>query len=250
MTTELQSLVKGIQDFEQWNHVKKIKFFAWFLHSQKGKQRVSAAEIKGCYDNLHLPPPTNISPFLGDLTKKSKTKSQEAIKDSNGYYLVKGVRDSFEAKYGQETVDHIPKTESVLPLAVVQDTGRTYLVRIILQANGCYERGWYDACAVMMRRFMETMIIEVYEAHGKAADIKDSSGNFLMLRDLLNKFQNDSTWNLQRDTKRLISEVKALGDSSAHARRFIAIKDDTDKLLQNNRYRVAAEDLLHLAKLK
>jgi hypothetical protein len=97
---------------------------------------------------------------------------------------------------------------------------------------------------------METMIIEVYEAHGKAADIKDSSGNFLMLRDLLNKFQNDSTWNLQRDTKRLISEVKALGDSSAHARRFIAIKDDTDKLLQNNRYRVAAEDLLHLAKLK
>jgi hypothetical protein len=146
--------------------------------------------------------------------------------------------------------DPTPKTEQVLPMSVVQGTRRVYLERIIQQANGCYENHWYDGCAVMMRRFVETMIIEVYEGHGKAAEIKDANGNFIMLRDLLNKFLNDPTWNLQRDTQKVLPEVKSLGDNSAHARRFIAIKDDVDKLLKNNRYRVAAEDLLHLANLK
>lgn len=243
---ELESLVHDIQDFEQWNHVKKIKFFTWFLHSLKQMERVNAVDVKRCYDTLHLPP-TNINKLLSDLTKK---QPKEAIKDSRGYYLVKGVRDTFESKYGQKAVEHTPKTEQVLPVALVKATRRNYLEKIILQANGCYERGWYDGCAVMMRRFIETMIIEVYEAHGKASEIKDSSGHFIMLRDLLTKFLNDTTWNLQRETQRLLPEVKALGDSSAHARRFIAIKEDVDKLLQNGRYRVAAEDLIHLAKLK
>lgn len=147
------------------------------------------------------------------------------------------------------TADPTPKTEQVLPMSVVKPTRRGYLEKIIQQANGCYENHWYDGCAVMMRRFIETMIIEVYEAHGKADEIKDSNGNFIMLRDLLNKFLNDTTWNLQRDTQKVLPEIKALGDSSAHARRFIAIKDDVDKLLRHNRYRIAAEELLHLAKL-
>ena len=198
------------------------------------------------FRSLHLEPPSNINPFLSDLTKKQR---KEAMKDSRGYYLLKSVRDAFDSKYGQKAVDHTPKTEQVLPLALIKATRRGYLERIILQANGCYECGWYDGCAVMMRRFVETMIIEVYEAHGKASEIKDSSGHFIMLRDLLTKFLNDTTWNLQRETQRVLPEVKALGDNSAHARRFIAIKEDVDKLLQNHRYRTAAEDLLRLANL-
>jgi hypothetical protein len=144
----------------------------------------------------------------------------------------------------------VPQTEQVLPMSVVQGTRRLYLERIIQQANGCYEHHWYDGCAVMMRRFVETMIIEVYEAHGKAAEIKNANGDFIMLRDLLTKFLNDTTWNLQRETGKVLPEIKSLGDSSAHARRFIAIKDDVDKVLQRQRFRTAAEDLIHLAKLK
>lgn len=243
---ELRDIVKSIQGFEGWNHVKKIKFFTWFLHTQKSKDRVGATDIKACYDKLHLEPPSNIGPFLSDLTKKSP---KQALKDSRGYHLVKSVRDTFDASYGQHTVDTAPKTEKILSLALVQSTRRGYLERIIVQANGCYERGWYDGCAVMMRRFIETLIIEVYEANGKAAEIKDVNGNFIMLRDLLAKFLSDTAWNLQRETPKVLQEVKALGDSSAHARRFIAGKEEVDKLLENYRYRIASEDLLHLAKL-
>lgn len=246
MSLELKSLVQSIPDFDAWNHAKKIKFFAWYLHSQRGVERVSAADIGGFFDQLHIPKPSNITPFLAQMEKKNP---KEAMKDSRGYYLAKSVRDAYESKYGQQTADPTPKTEKILPISLVHGAKRVYLERIIQQANGCYEKHWYDGCAVMMRRFIETMIIEVYEAHGKAAEIKDGNGNFIMLRDLLSKFLSEPSWNLQRDTQKVLPDIKALGDSSAHARRFTAVKDDVDKLLQNNRYRIAAEDLLHLANL-
>jgi hypothetical protein len=41
--------------------------------------------------------------------------------------------------------------------------------------NGAYSAGWYDACAVMMRRLLETVIIEAFEQNGLDQKIKDSS---------------------------------------------------------------------------
>lgn len=141
----------------------------------------------------------------------------------------------------------VPQTEQVLPLSVVQGT-RNYLERIITQANGCYEHQWFDACSVMIRKFVEILIIEVYEAIGKAHEIKDTRGDFLMLGDLINSILAQTHWNLGRETKRELPNIKSLGDRSAHNRRFIATKADVDKVIPG--LRVIADDLLHLAKLK
>ena len=53
-------------------------------------------------------------------------------------------------------------TQSVLPFSVVRNT-RGYIERIANQVNGTYENGWYDACTVMIRRLLETLIIEAFE---------------------------------------------------------------------------------------
>ena len=143
--------------------------------------------------------------------------------------------------------DSVPETEQVLPMAVVEKT-RGYIQEIILQANGCYEHQWYDACAVMIRRFLETLIIELYEAKRRAKEIQDSSGHFLMLRDLVDKVVAEPSWNLSRETMKVLPLLKNLGDRSAHTRRYIAKKPDVDKILSG--LRVAADELLHLAGLK
>jgi hypothetical protein len=124
---------------------------------------------------------------------------------------------------------------------------RGYIERIVQQANGCYESGWHDACMVMVRKFVEILIIEVYVAHSKTNSIKDSNDNFLMLRGLITKILSDFP-NLNRDTRRLLPEIKSYGDRSAHNPRYLAIKDDVDKLIPG--VRVVADDLLHLANLK
>ena len=78
-----------------------------------------------------------------------------------------------------------PSSEQVLPHAVVRGT-RGYIERVCHQINGSYENGWYDACAVMMRRLIETLIIEAFEHHKLDNKIKNAStGDFFFLRILL-----------------------------------------------------------------
>jgi hypothetical protein len=100
----------------------------------------------------------------------------------------------------------------------------------------------------MIRKFVEILIIEVYEAHDKAAEIKHPGGNFFMLSDLIATILKDSAWNLGRETKECLPPIKKMGDQAAHNRRYVATKSDVDKVLSG--LRVAADELLHLAKLK
>src|SRR5262249_51223969 len=139
-----------------------------------------------------------------------------------------------------------PTTEHVLPFELVKDT-RGYLEQIVNQANGCYEKGWYDACSVMVRKLVEVLLIAVYEAKSDAeAGKKD--GNFLMLSGLIDDILTRAAWNLGRETKAALPLLKSLGDRSAHNRHYMARKADVDKVLPG--LRVAVEELLHQAGLR
>jgi hypothetical protein len=144
-------------------------------------------------------------------------------------------------------ISHVPASEQVLPMDVVRNT-RGYLVHIIQQANGCYEKRWFDACGVMMRKFVEILIIHAFEAEKIADRIKRTDGNFHMLAELIDRFLAETTWNPGRETRSCLPEVKLLGDRSAHNRTFMARKPDVDKALFG--FRITAEELLHLAKLR
>jgi hypothetical protein len=121
-----------------------------------------------------------------------------------------------------------PDSEQILALSVVSGT-RGYIEKVANQVNGCYERGWYDSCAVMIRRLVETLIIEAFEHHGIAAKIQSAGGDFLSLEDLVNMTLQETSWNLGRDTKKSLPKLKHIGDLSAHARRYNAHKNDIEK---------------------
>ena len=125
---------------------------------------------------------------------------------------------------------------------------RGYLEKIANQINGCYEKGWFDGCAVMMRRLVETLIIECFEKHKISNKIKGSSGDFLYLGDLIDKLMSEPTWNLGRNTRQSLPKLKKIGDKSAHSRRFNARRWDVDKVVED--LRVVAEELVYLAGLK
>jgi hypothetical protein len=141
-----------------------------------------------------------------------------------------------------------PISEHVLPFSHVRGT-RGYIERVVNQINGCYEKGWFDGCAVMMRRLIETLIIECFEKFGLAESIKDArSGDFLFLRDLIDKLLQEKSWNLGRNTKQSLSKLKSVGDQSAHSRRYNANREDIDKL--TNDFRIVCQELLYLSGLK
>jgi len=142
-----------------------------------------------------------------------------------------------------------PRSQNILPNALVAGT-RGYIEKIAFQINGSYEKGWFDACAVMMRRLLETLIIECFVAHQIEHKIQDpSSGDFLAMSALVSKTLSESSFNLTRNTKKALRNgIKAIGDLSAHSRKFTAYQTDIDKLSLD--FRVACQELLSLSSLK
>lgn len=142
----------------------------------------------------------------------------------------------------------IPKTNQIIPHSMVKGT-RGYIEKVCFQINGSYEKGWFDACAVMMRRLLETLIIETFEHHKIDRKIKDSgSGDFFFLKDLIDCTLNEPSWNIGRNVKQALPKLKQLGDHSAHSRRYNAHREDIEKLC--NDFRITVQELLYLSKLK
>lgn len=140
-----------------------------------------------------------------------------------------------------------PKNQHILPHAMVSGT-RGYIERVVFQINGSYENGWFDGCAVMMRRLLETLIIECFEANSIERKIKNTQGDYLQLSDLVNSAITETVWSLGRETKKILPKLKELGDRSAHNRRYNAHREDIDKISQD--YRLVCQELIYIARLK
>jgi len=139
-----------------------------------------------------------------------------------------------------------PPSDSVLSRALFDGT-RGYLEKVVDQINKSYDAQLWDCCAVMGRRLLETLIIEVYEHDRRSDEIKGPDGNFKMFNGLIDHILSDRNYNLSRNTVEGLKEQKRLGDLSAHNRRYNAQPNDIKK--NSGDLRVAAEELLHLSGL-
>jgi hypothetical protein len=137
--------------------------------------------------------------------------------------------------------------EPVIFFSLVRNS-RGYIERVVHQINGAYAGGWYDACAVMIRRLIETLIIEAFEEHKIADRIKTPKGDFFFLGDLINSALGEQSWTLGKNARRALPKLKDVGDQSAHSRRFNAQRQDIDKLMSD--LRIVVQELVVLARLK
>lgn len=162
--------------------------------------------------------------------------------------LAKSLQAEAPVTYVPPSDGNRPTSQSVLPHSMIAGT-RGYIEKVAYQINGSYEQGWFDACAVMMRRLLETLIIECFEANGIAHKIKNSHGDFMQLDELVRCTLAEGTWNLGRDAKRALrSDLKSIGDMSAHSRRYNAHRPDIDKLRHG--FRILCQELIYLSGLK
>lgn len=165
----------------------------------------------------------------------------------NALKAAKGIQAEIDRELGPPEEGTRSQKQKILPFSIVRNT-RGYIERIANQANGAYEMGWYDACAVMIRRLIETLIIESFEKANISDKIKNDKGDFFYLKDLINACLNESSWNLGRTCKQALPRLKDIGDKSAHSRRFNAQRGDIDPLISD--VRDVVQELVYLAGLK
>src|SRR6266487_1601490 len=161
--------------------------------------------------------------------------------------ISKAIQDEIN-QFWLPPADGLPsRQEMVLAKSLVKGT-REYIESVVNQINSTYETACYDACAVMIRRLVETLIIEAFEHHTIADKIKTPAGDFFYLSDLITQTLSEKSWNIGRNAKQSLPKLKSIGDLSAHSRRHIAHRSDIDKIMSD--LRTAVQELIYLADLK
>ena len=165
----------------------------------------------------------------------------------NLFEFCAGIKKDLASVYRPSSEGDFATSNLVLPMSIFQNT-RGYIERVVNQINGAYEKGWFDCCAVMIRRLLETLIIESYEKFRIEDKIKDKNGDFFFLGDLITAMLKETAWNLTRNSRQALPKLKMIGDLSAHSRRYNAHREDIDKIADE--LRVASQELIYLAGLK
>lgn len=123
-------------------------------------------------------------------------------------------------------------TDWLIELSLLEGNAKEYIVNIANQVNGTYGYGWYDACAVMLRRLIESLIIEAFVANGMVDSIMEDGG-YLSLSKLIDRAVKEPQLNLSATTKRTLPRLKKLGDLSAHKTEYNTRRKYIDNLLDD-----------------
>ncbi len=238
----LENFVFTIEDFNNYTPAKQIDYFAYFLHLNN-MDKFTAKDIELCFELLKYPKYSNISAYLNN---NSNTKNKKFIKKDTGIFTI---TRQFQNKFDKEfsNIKAPPPSNDLFPLEIVEGT-REYIKEISIQAISCYDLKLFDACSVMLRKLIETLIIECFEKYKIDIKIKDKNGEFFYLSDLISNLLIEPTWNISRNAKQGFKKIKTIGDLAAHNRRFCAKKGDIDKIKQD--IRICIQELINLIDYK
>jgi hypothetical protein len=222
------------------SHVDRAVALLWYYrHTQEYEER-SASELAGDLHDEGFPKP-NVTRLASDLKRSASTvrgKRQGTFQVD--VRRLKVLDDTYLPILGARQVKVVG---AVLTPESVAGT-RPYLEKLVHQINGAYDYGFFDACAVLCRRLMESLVIEIYLSRGRHGEIQQN-GVFVSLDRLLARIKGDGTLALGRATPKTMDEVKQIGDTAAHDRTYITQQGDIDDL--KSRYRKLISELLVLA---
>lgn len=197
---------------------------AWFLSETVPDEEVTLASVCDFIEGYGIRANVNRSRLMRGL---SKSKDISAPK-GRALRVSSQVRKLFKGKYAIHLDEpQQPTEDNVLHLADFA-SARPYVLAIATQVNRAYQYECFDACGVMMRRLVEVLIIDAYEAKGERTKIVDQSGNYLMMKGLSAAIQSGNPFKLSRNAPKCLEKTKEIGDNAAHSRTYITKRMDIE----------------------
>ena len=138
----LEDFIAQIARFDNLPHPEKIRYFSWYLHTERNLESFDGSAIRECYHQLHLIPP-NLSLYL---TRMASKKPPELLRAKGGYKLAGPLRRTLDAKFGQPgTVVAVTALLSSLPGQIHDPAEQSFLA----EALDCYRVKAFRAAIVM-----------------------------------------------------------------------------------------------------
>jgi hypothetical protein len=181
MHLSLDGFCEVVKRSDKTNAEKALAVLWYFDRGEPGIAK-TAGQLTKVLGDHHIGSPNQTA-----LAEEAIRKTKLANESKSGFSLKPGSRKMIrhwlpDLDGIQPAMDH---ASGYLPEPIWKNT-RGYIEEVCRELNGSFHHGYYNAAAVMLRRFLETLIIEAYEHLHRETEIKDGGGNYLMLSDLPN----------------------------------------------------------------
>lgn len=227
------------------SNAEKALAILWYFDREQPDVAKTAGQLTKVLGDHHIGTPNQTA--LAEAIRKTRLANES----KHGFSLRPGSRRLIrEWLPGLEGIQPaMDQARGYLPEPIWKNT-RGYIEEVCRELNGSFQHAYYNAAAVMLRRLLETLIIEAYEHLNRETEIKGASGNYLMLSDLADRACGENGHkglNLGRDSKKALKDARNVGNWSAHARRFLAHAGDLTKFQDG--MRLLVQELVQIADL-
>jgi hypothetical protein len=220
---------------DEKTEVHKAKFLCFFVLKETHQTSFRIYEIIEMFENAGYCKPNTTR------LRKNLLNNRIFKETKNVFTFVPAILQELDRDYGY-IWDNDEKIESNSEVLDEKKfcTNTKFIDHLVIQINASYRNNCFDACAVLMRRLFEIMLIMTYRKLGIDSMIKDSNGNYFLLDKIISNAVNNKMLMLSRITCRY-SDFQKTGNFSAHRIEYVGSKSDIDRILID--YRAALEEL-------
>ena len=223
------------------SEVERAKLLCYYHLKEEGEAAFSLSNISKWMEECNFSKP-NTSRLKTNLTKGKGKAFLLSKSDKNAIEFVPAVLQSLDREYGQLWHDTVTIESNNELLEEAKFCGkRPFLTKLIQQINFCYGHNCYDACAVLMRRLFEVLLVLTYQNKGVEGDIQKPDGSHKMLEGIVKDAVQNQSLGIPSRISKNFDAFREVGNNSAHSITYTAGKLDIDNIVRD--YRVMLEDL-------
>lgn len=234
-------------DLTAKTEVERAKLLCFYHYKENGETTFAMAKIALWMLECNYSKP-NTSRLKEHLTQ-GRDKSFLVSKTTKGAIeFVPAILQTLERDIGPLWADTITIESNNELLEETKFCGkRSFLTQLIKQINFTYGHNCYDACAVLMRRLFEVLLVLAYQNKGIETAITKPDGSHKMLEAIVKDAVQNKTLGVPVRISKNFDAFREVGNNSAHSITYTAGKLDVDNIARD--YRVMMEDLYNRAGL-
>lgn len=226
MQADLQAFAAHVAEAE-YTQIQTAESLIWFHDHFESGWAGSASEIAHLMETLGLSSQVNVSRLRQQLVK-----SQFVVraKQPDTFKLSLRSRSALDDRLLPFLARRVVKVSEPLIPPNVTAGARPYVLSLVEEINATYECGFFNSSAVLCRRLIETLLIDVFEGAGHRSSIEGGDGEYIMLSGILAALRRGSPIKLSRDAPKMVEAIKVIGDRAAHHRYYMTIQNDIDEI--------------------
>jgi len=221
----------------------RAKLLAFYHATHRGTRQFSAQTVRRWFTTAGF-----AAPNASRLARAMRGSREFLRVGEKEFRLSASCMDETSKKFPLD-----PRSDEVVVLSgeilppQLYENSRGYLEALGRQINRSYSENLFDACAVLMRRLLEILLILAFRHHEEEALI-EQEGTHVSLERIIALAKTSPKLKLSRNTRSSLDDFRTLGNFAAHKIEYTTRRGDVDKV--RIEYRGTVEELFYKAGIR